>query len=120
MEQDHWAATLAAKSGSILCKFDAIEDATAQVFTLGNWRDGLEVIVARQAAQVFGYINVCAHMSLPLNIDSRVRTLNGLLLCDHHDAQFRFIDGLCIAGVCEGMSLVKVALGVRNGDVFIV
>jgi nitrite reductase/ring-hydroxylating ferredoxin subunit len=41
-----------------------------------------------------------------------------LLMCAHHSAMFRFEDGLCIDGPCQGAALMAVAIRIEHGQVF--
>jgi nitrite reductase/ring-hydroxylating ferredoxin subunit len=77
--------------------------------------------VVREGDRVFGYINECAHMAVPLNLldDFRVETNAYRILCDHHYATFRFRDGYCLEGPCQGESLTAIPLVVRGGRVVI-
>ena len=96
-----------------ICAVDELELGAARVFAFGRGWRAFELIVVRAADGVNGYANVCPHQPLPLNIDSHVRATNDLIFCDHHYAAFRFADGLCIEGVCQGESLIPVALTVE-------
>jgi nitrite reductase/ring-hydroxylating ferredoxin subunit len=120
MDGDDWRAYPAApKSGTVLCALDEIDDGSARVFSFGNGWPILEIVVVRQESAVRGYVNVCAHLPLPLNIGKRVRTAGQLLFCDHHYAAFRFNDGYCVEGACRGLSLTTVPLRIDDGRVLI-
>jgi nitrite reductase/ring-hydroxylating ferredoxin subunit len=41
------------------------------------------------------------------------------ILCQYHYATYRFNDGYCIAGPCQGESLAAVPLAVRSGRVVV-
>jgi 8-oxo-dGTP diphosphatase len=62
------------------------------------------------------YRNVCPHVSIPLDRDGEpLLTADGLfLVCRNHGALFAPEDGLCVAGPCEGESLVPLRV-VRRG-----
>ena len=62
------------------------------------------------------YRNVCPHVSIPLDRDREpLLTADGLfLVCRNHGALFTPEDGLCVAGPCQGESLVPLRV-VRSG-----
>lgn len=99
--------------GTDVCAVTDVPMDAAIVVTAGEQR--VEIIVVRDASGIRGFINICAHTPLPLNIDSRIYSHNNEVHCDHHYATFRFSDGLCTAGECPGQSLTLVPLTV-DGD----
>ncbi len=107
--------------GSDVCALSDVADGKSRVVPFGRVWDGLEVIVVREGSRVSGYINECAHMSVPLNLldDFRTETSAYRILCDHHYAAFRFSDGYCLEGPCQGESLIAVPLAVRGARVVI-
>jgi nitrite reductase/ring-hydroxylating ferredoxin subunit len=111
--------TLRLEPGTDLCALGDLADGAARVMHLGPERP--EIIVARDGARVFGYINACAHMAVPLNLldDDAVDTADRTMRCDHHYAAFRFHDGVCIAGPCEGDALAAIPLALRAGRIVI-
>ncbi|MDL2718102.1 MAG: NUDIX domain-containing protein [Acidobacteriota bacterium] len=62
------------------------------------------------------YRNVCPHVSIPLDRGGEpLLTADGLfLVCRNHGALFNPEDGFCVAGPCEGESLVPLPV-IRNG-----
>jgi len=62
------------------------------------------------------YRNVCPHVSIPLDRGGEpLLTADGLfLVCRNHGALFNPESGLCVAGPCEGESLVPLPV-VRSG-----
>jgi len=62
------------------------------------------------------YRNVCPHVSIPLDRGGEpLLTADGLfLVCRNHGALFTPEDGLCVAGPCQGESLVPLPV-VRSG-----
>jgi nitrite reductase/ring-hydroxylating ferredoxin subunit len=39
-------------------------------------------------------------------------------MCAHHSAMFRFEDGLCVDGPCQGASLIRFPLRVKGRQIF--
>ena len=99
----------------------------ARGFTLygGNENDKLELIVWRMeaadgGAHIAGFVNQCPHMGLPLETfpDRFLDAMGDALICSAHGARFHF-DGTCFAGPCQGQSLNKVALNLRDGYIYL-
>jgi nitrite reductase/ring-hydroxylating ferredoxin subunit len=107
--------------GTVLCALNDVADGKSRVVTFGTGWDMFEVIVVRTGERVWGYVNECKHMPLPLNLldDHAVETAKHHMLCDHHCAAFRFSDGYCVEGPCEGQSLDAVPLAIRGGRIVI-
>jgi len=108
-------------AGTDVCAATDVADGKSRVVRLGNGAAAVEVIVVRSGERVFGYINECRHMSVPLNLldDFAVETAHHHMLCDHHYATYRFSDGYCVEGPCQGESLAAVAVAVRAGRIVI-
>jgi nitrite reductase/ring-hydroxylating ferredoxin subunit len=68
-----------------------------------------------------GYVNRCPHFSVPLDFEpGEFATYDGeVLTCAHHSALFRYEDGYCIEGPCQGQQLDSVALRVESSKVFL-
>jgi nitrite reductase/ring-hydroxylating ferredoxin subunit len=107
--------------GTDVCALDDIADGAARIVGFPTGWFPFEVIVVRKGDAVFGYVNECKHMAVPLNLldDFAVNTEKHHMLCDHHCATFRFEDGYCVEGPCQGQSLSAVPLAVRAGRIVI-
>jgi nitrite reductase/ring-hydroxylating ferredoxin subunit len=108
-------------AGTDVCALADVVDGKSRVVSLGVNRPGFALIVVRTGNDVFGYVNECAHMAVPLNLldDLGVETHAHRLLCDHHHARFRFNDGYCVEGPCQGDSLTAVPLAVSGERIVI-
>lgn len=105
-----------------LCRLEEIEDGEARGFDLGRGAEPREILVLRQGAAVFGYVNACPHLGVPLEfLPDRFLTADGrFLLCATHGAIFRKEDGFCLAGPCSGQALRPVPLRLdAEGRVFL-
>ena len=76
---------------------------------------GQPALAVRWQGKVFGYVNECAHASVPIDFERQVfdrsRTY---LMCARHGAIYAPDTGLCVGGPCRGSSLD--ALAVREAD----
>jgi nitrite reductase/ring-hydroxylating ferredoxin subunit len=108
--------------GTDVCALADVADGKSRVVPFGrSGFDRFELIVVREGANVYGYVNACAHNAVPLNLldDFAVETNAYRLLCDHHNARFRFSDGYCLEGPCQGESLTRVPLAVRGSRIVV-
>ena len=103
--------------GTTVCALADLADGGARAFLFGRGWQAFELLVVRQGETAYGYVNECAHMALPLNIDQHIFTAGNTVHCDHHYAVFRFADGECVDGVCKGERLTPVPLEVAGHDV---
>jgi len=78
-----------------------------------------EVIVVLRDGQIFAYQNACPHLGINLefNPDEFMDCEQHYLLCSNHGALFQVETGLCVAGPCQGESLLAVAICVENGEI---
>jgi nitrite reductase/ring-hydroxylating ferredoxin subunit len=102
---------------SVLCELTAIADGGA--LALDAPQDGLSLVLVRRGKEVWAYRNRCPHFSVGLDYrPGEFSTYRGqVLMCAHHSALFRFEDGHCIEGPCEGSRLDAVPVRVVEGRV---
>ena len=100
--------------GQVLCRLEEIPDGTAKGFDLGGGDEPLEILVVREGAHVFAYINVCPHTGSPLDWqpDDFMSEDACHIMCHTHGALFEIEDGFCIAGPCAGDQLKPVKVEV--------
>lgn len=73
------------------------------------------VLLLRSGAEVRAYVNRCAHFGVPLAArqDLLIFKPHTSITCNVHYARYRWDDGLCIAGDCEGESLLPIPVTVE-------
>ena len=78
------------------------------------------LVLVRRGTQVWAYVNRCPHFSVTLDAaHGAVLTYEAqVLMCAHHSALFRFEDGLCIEGPCQGAALDAVPRRQHAGRVY--
>jgi len=93
--------------GAYLCALDEVPDGGGREVTFGAGRDAFRVLLLRRGDEVWGYRNVCPHHSMPLNYEPQeFITMDAqAIVCSHHGATFRFEDGSCLDGPCDGAGL---------------
>ncbi|HYC03913.1 MAG TPA: Rieske (2Fe-2S) protein [Azospirillaceae bacterium] len=104
-----------------LCRLEEIPDGQAKGFVRGEGAGRLKLLVARRGDRVYGYVNSCPHVGVPLDwSEDRFMSLDGLhLQCATHGAQFRVADGFCVLGPCKGRSLTPLPVRVEDGAVLL-
>ena len=101
--------------GVALCRLDELAEARARSF---DFHDFKAFLVLKDGA-VRGYRDACPHAGWPLALSdaARVTRDGAYLLCTGHGALFRFDDGVCVAGPCEGRGLQPWPVAVQDGVV---
>lgn len=104
---------------NFLCMLDDIPDGGALEIA-GQPAGSPGIVVLRRGEEAWAYRNVCPHFSIPLNYEPNTFWAYDaeLLMCAHHSAMFRFEDGLCIDGPCQGAALTPVAICIEQGQIF--
>lgn len=105
--------------GHQLCEAEAIDDGGVKEFVFGEGKDAFRMLVLRSGEAVWGYVNACPHFWVPLNTGE-----GGFLVFEHaqifcatHYAVFRYEDGYCEDGPCQGAYLERVPLRNAEGQV---
>lgn len=72
------------------------------------------VLLLRSGTQVRAYVNRCAHFGVPLaeRQDLLIFRPHISVTCNVHYARYRWEDGMCISGDCEGESLLSIPVTV--------
>jgi nitrite reductase/ring-hydroxylating ferredoxin subunit len=103
-----------------LCRLADLDDPGAKGMTVEQDGKALAVFVVRVGDRVFGYVNSCPHVGVPLDWDSgRFLDLErGHILCSSHFALFDMESGFCLRGPCQGGWLKAYPIVVHDGLVF--
>ena len=104
----------APKPGTIVGPLAEVPEGYAREYRFGRGLSAFRMIVARHRGLVHAYLNLCPHMSLPLNdfADTHITADGQLLVCTRHFAQFDMQTGVCVAGACLGSELDRIAIHV--------
>ena len=72
------------------------------------------LVLLRSGAQVFGYVNRCAHFGVPLaQKQEHLRLVPGQAVrCNVHAAHYDWAEGHCVSGECAGEGLLHVPVQV--------
>lgn len=98
---------------TLLCRLEELATTDSRGFSL----DGRDFFVIRRGEEVFGYVNSCPHVGVPLDFrPHRFLTPDKkYILCSTHGALFAVENGLCARGPCHGDSLDAVPVEVDRG-----
>lgn len=105
-------------AGTRLCRMDAIPDGGCVGYRHAEpERPGL--MICRSGERVHAYVNICPHLSLPLDGERGEFMIDGpeQVMCAYHCAVFRFSDGLCIQGPARTLHLDAVPVEIVDGYV---
>ena len=96
--------------GTLIGALEELPEGEAREYVFGRGLSAFRMIVVRQSGAIYGYLNLCPHMSLPLNQEPGVFLSHDgqTLLCSRHFAQFEIDGGLCVAGACVGSRLDRI------------
>lgn len=103
------------ESGTVLCALTDLDATGAKGINLG----GTGIFVVRSDEGVFGYVNSCPHVGVPLDMepDEFISDFGDEIICSTHGARFRIEDGECVSGPCTGDVLEPVAVKVEDNQV---
>jgi len=104
---------------SALCALADLANPGAAGFVVEKDGSRLAVLVARRGRKVFGWVNSCPHLWVPLDTETgRFLSLTGeFILCGNHGALFEIDSGACVLGPCRGKGLTPYPVTVRDGMV---
>lgn len=91
----------------VLCRLEDIPEGGAVAIGTMAIAGHQPLVAVRRGNQAWVYRNHCPHFSVPLDFrpGEFCTYKNRLIMCAHHSAMFRFEDGLCVDGPCEGAHL---------------
>lgn len=102
----------------VLCRVVDIPDGGATSVHVDSSTGGFEIILMRQAEQVFGYHNECPHQGRNLDyVPGKFLMKDGRIICAAHGAMFAVSSGECVSGPCSN-GLLRVPIRIEDGQVF--
>lgn len=106
-------------AGLRLCALDEIGDPGGKSFRFREGDRMFAGFVIRRGDKAAGFVDSCPHAGWPLSaLDDRYLTRDHRhILCAGHGALFT-LDGLCVAGPCQGDRLAAWPVEVRGGEIF--
>lgn len=109
----------ATPAGVVLGPLAAVPDGGARNYVLQLRAGRFHGFVVRRGEAVFGYVDRCPHMGLPLaqQLDAYLAPEGKAISCSWHGALFRVEDGRCIGGPCAGQALTPWPVAVAEGRI---
>lgn len=113
------ARVYATPAGIRLGPLDLIPPGTARNFVVQLEAGRLHGFVVRRGDAVFGYVDRCPHMGLPLAqiLDDYLTPAGDFVACSWHAALFEVETGKCVGGPCHGARLTSWPVHVRDGSI---
>ena len=110
----------ATPAGVTIGPLDDIADGAARNYVLQLRAGRFHGFVVRQGQEVFGYVDRCPHMGLPLaqTLDAYLTPDGSAITCSWHAALFAISDGKCLGGPCPGQALTPWPVAVQ-GDAIV-
>ncbi|WP_050897874.1 Rieske (2Fe-2S) protein [Nitrospirillum viridazoti] len=108
--------------GTAIGRLDAVAEDGSKEFVFGVGLNAFRMFVVRREGRCFGYLNLCPHYSLPLNVraDEFLSRDGARIMCRRHLAVFTIDDGLCIDGACTGSKLEAVPVSVDQAGMLVI
>lgn len=107
----------ATPAGVSLGPLDQIADGAARAFVLELRAGRFHGFVVRRGEQVFGYVDRCPHMGLPLAQKLDDFVMGEHIACSWHGALFEISSGACVGGPCAGAALTPWPVRVEAGAI---
>ena len=115
----HWhQLPHAPPAGTLLGQLDALTDGSATLQALpapqGDTEPPFRYLLLRSGSEVKAYVNRCAHFGVPLAArqDLLIFVPHTSLSCNVRYARYRWSDGACASGECEGVGLLPIPVQV--------
>lgn len=107
-------------TGTQLCSVASIPDGGCIGYRAAE-PEKLGLMICRSGDAVYAYVNICPHLSLPLDGERGEFMIDGpqQVMCAYHCAVFRFTDGLCVQGPARTLHLDAVPIEVIDGHVVV-
>jgi nitrite reductase/ring-hydroxylating ferredoxin subunit len=118
-EPDPETRLYATRAGIALGPLAQIADGKARAFVIQMKAGRFHGFVVRKGEQVFGYVDRCPHMQLPLaqTLDDYLTPAGDLIVCSWHSALFTIETGACVGGPCSGQRLQPWPVAVIDGGI---
>ncbi len=117
----HWSAlpNAPAPGTALLCQRDALGDGQATLWELntgGGQGQSFKLLLLRDGLAVTAFANRCAHFGVPLAGKQSQLIFTPLvsITCNVHYARYRWADGGCDTGECDGQGLIPVPLHISD------
>lgn len=106
--------------GRRIAAVEEIPEDSSLLFTVRDGFDTEEAILLRLSDGAVALRNYCPHWTdVRLDSGSGATVRDGEVVCTKHGATFEKATGDCTFGPCEGATIERLAVAVRDGDVYL-
>lgn len=115
----HWTTLPHAPApGTVLARLGDLPDGKPTMLALetgGGPDQPFRLLLLRSGPEVKAFVNRCAHFGVPLAAKEAqlIYQPHTRITCNVHYAHYRWADGSCESGECEGESLIPVPLDIH-------
>ena len=107
-----------------VCREQELGQGVVRTKQLGHDDDGLPImalVLRDESGDIVAYRNLCRHLPVPLDGGTgELLSEDGAhLICGTHGATYRLLDGYCVDGPCEGLSLQRLHVWEEAGDLYV-
>lgn len=109
-------------TGMRLCALDDVPDGGVKMLAIeaesdregGGRQAPFRLVILRSVSGIKAYVNRCAHFGVPLSEkpEHLIFVPEVSISCNVHYARYRWSDGYCLDGECQGESLIAVPVAV--------
>ena len=107
-----------------VCREKELRTGVVRTAQLGHDDDGLPILallLRDENGAIVAYRNLCRHLPVPLDGGTgQLLSEDGAhLICGTHGAMYRLVDGYCVDGPCEGLSLQTLHVREDGGELYV-
>ena len=107
-----------------VCREEELLQGVVRTARLGLDDDGIPImaiLVRDDSGTIVAYRNLCRHLPVPLDggTGELLSDDGAHLICGTHGATYRLLDGSCVEGPCEGLSLQRLHVRDDAGDLYV-
>lgn len=106
-------------TGTLLGHMGSLEDGSVTMVSVDTASPSsvpFKVLLLRSGDTVRAFVNRCSHFGVPLAAKQEHLMFKPhvSITCNVHYARFRWTDGTCESGECDGLGLIPIALEIDN------
>lgn len=107
-------------SGKLISAVGELAPGKSKKFTMRRGGREFEALLVNYEGNHFAYVNRCPHTGMTLDwVDNQFFSSdNRYLMCATHGAVFEPPSGECIWGPCVGLSLQRLPIDIKDGQIY--
>ena len=109
---------------AFVCRREDLREGEVRTTQLGLDAEGIPfaaLLLLDSNGNLVAYRNLCRHLPVPLDGGTgQLLSEDGThLICGTHGAMYRLLDGYCVDGPCEGLSLQTLHVREDGGELYV-